>query len=200
MNMRIRTTLSIVIWPLLAACSSTNAEPQANSTASQSEALVDTSRTDDLSAGHEQAHDRDHHGRAFRHVMLLSIDGLHQVDLANFIKSRASSALAKLARRGLQYTNAYVNRLDGSATNPTDSFPGLLALTTGGSSPTHGGWYDVGYSRDLYPYSASAPCSGTPGAAAIYDESIDVDNTFLWVARPTTSRRIWSRWRARALT
>jgi hypothetical protein len=127
--------------------------------------------------------DRDHgdgHGRAFRHVLLLSIDGLHQVDLARFIKSSPDSALAKLARRGVQYTNAFVNRLDGSPTNPTDSFPGLLALTTGGSSPTHGGWYDVGYARDLYPYSATAPCSGPTGADAIYDESIDVDNTFLW--------------------
>jgi len=123
-----------------------------------------------------------HHelGRAFRHVLLLSIDGLHQIDLANFVKGQPASALAKLARRGVQYTKAFVNRLDGSATNPSDSFPGLLALTTGGSSPTHGGWYDVGYARDLFPYSATAPCSGPAGAPAIYDESIDVDNTFLW--------------------
>jgi len=172
--MRIKTTLSLAMLPLLAACSSTSNEPQTSSQSSQSEALVQANHNDGREAEHE------HDGRAFRHVLLLSIDGLHQVDLAGFIKNSPASALAKLARRGIQYTKAYVNRLDGSPSNPTDSFPGLLALTTGGSSPTHGGWYDVGYARDLYPYSATAPCSGLPGAAATYDESIDADNTFLW--------------------
>ncbi len=56
----------------------------------------------------------------------------------------------------------------------------MLALTTGGSSPTHGGWYDVSYTRDLFPYSATAPCAGAPGTAVAYDESIDADLTFLW--------------------
>src|SRR5437773_5440909 len=167
--MRLKTSLSVFVLPLLAACSSTTSEPQEGSVATTSQALTSSSHGDDG--------DRDHgdgHGRAFRHVLLLSIDGLHQLDLARFLKASPDSALAKLARRGVQYTNAFVNRLDGSPTNPTDSFPGLLALTTGGSSPTHGGWYDVGYARDLYSYSATAPCSGPTGADAIYDESIDV--------------------------
>ena len=171
-KMRIGNIFSFAALPLLAACSSSSFEPQTTTTESQSEALVNDHRT--------PQGDHDHDGHAFRHVLLISIDGLHQVDLARFIKDAPSSALAKLARRGLQYANAYVNRLDGSPTNPSDSFPGLLALTTGGSSPSHGGWYDVSYARDLYPYSASAPCSGMPGADAIYDESIDADNTFLW--------------------
>jgi hypothetical protein len=81
-----------------------------------------------------------------------------------------------LAKTGVQYTQAYVNRLDGTATNPSDSFPGLLALVTGGSSPTHGGWYDVAYARDLYTDSTCA----TQGAAATYDETIETDNTGLW--------------------
>ena len=169
--MRTRNIAPLCVLPLFLACTSTSSEPQVSSTESQTEALVGDKNDD---------HSNDHDHRAFRHVLLLSIDGLHQIDLATFIKNNAGSALAKLARRGVQYTKAYVNRLDGSATNPSDSFPGLLALTTGGSSPTHGGWYDVGYARDLYPYSATAPCSGPAGAAAIYDESIDQDNTFLW--------------------
>lgn len=78
----------------------------------------------------------------------------------------------------MQYTNAWVNRLDGTATNPSDSFPGLLALTTGGSSKTHGGWYDVSYARDLYP--GASDCAGTPGTAVAYDETIEVDNSHLW--------------------
>jgi hypothetical protein len=51
-----------------------------------------------------------------------------------------------------------------------------LALTTGGSSPTHGGWYDVSYARDLYTDNTCA----TQGAAATYDETIELDNTGLW--------------------
>ena len=125
-------------------------------------------------------HGRGHDGHAFKHVLLLSIDGLHQVDLARFIASAPHSALARLATRGVRYDSAFVNRLDGTPTNPSDSFPGLLALTTGGSSATHGGWYDVSYARDLYAYSADAPCSGAPGTAVTYDESIDADDTHLW--------------------
>lgn len=37
----------------------------------------------------------------------------------------------------------------------TDSFPGVLALLTGGSSKSHGVYYDDSYSRDLW-------CPGTP--------------------------------------
>ncbi|MGZ3439544.1 MAG: alkaline phosphatase family protein [Polyangia bacterium] len=111
-------------------------------------------------------------------MLLLSIDGMHEVDLARFVADNPRSTLAALARHGVQYTNAWVNRLDGSATNPSDSFPGLLALTTGGSSRTHGGWYDVSYARDLF--AAGAGCAGAPGTAVAYDESIELDNSHLW--------------------
>jgi len=163
--------------PLLVACSTASSEPQPLTT--QAEALV-RSETPGVERSEGRENDRGRDGRAFRHVLLLSIDGLHQLDLSRFISNNPASALAKLAHSGVQYEKAYVNRLDGSPSNPSDSFPGLLALTTGGSSVTHGGWYDVGYARDLYPYSATAPCSGAPGADAVYDESIDADNTFLW--------------------
>ncbi len=113
---------------------------------------------------------------AIEHVLLLSIDGMHEVDLTGFIAAHPASNLAKLAKTGVHYTNAKVNALDGSPTNPTDSFPGLLALTTGGSSPTTGGWYDVSYARDLYPDST---CT-TPGTDVAYDEGLDVDTTSLW--------------------
>lgn len=113
---------------------------------------------------------------AISHVLLLSIDGMHEVDLANYIAAHPTSALAKLAQSGVHYTNANVNALDGTPTNPTDSFPGLLALTTGGSSPTTGGWYDVSYARDLYP---DATCT-TPGTMVNYDESLEIDNRGLW--------------------
>jgi predicted AlkP superfamily pyrophosphatase or phosphodiesterase len=109
-------------------------------------------------------------------VLLLSVDGLHQLDLQNFLKAHPASALAQLAQHGTQYDNAWVNALDGTPTNPSDSFPGLLALTTGGSSRTHGGWYDVSYARELFPYNAAAPCSGSPGTMVTFDESVELDS------------------------
>jgi Type I phosphodiesterase / nucleotide pyrophosphatase len=135
-------------------------------------------QTDAPLVASSQREHRRHHDLDVQRVLLLSIDGMHEVDLARFVAHNPGSALAALARHGVQYTNAWVNRLDGSATNPSDSFPGLLALTTGGSSRTHGGWYDVSYARDLY--AASAGCKGARGTAVAYDESIDVDNSHLW--------------------
>ena len=113
---------------------------------------------------------------AVARVLLLSIDGMHQVDLANFIAAHPTSSLAGLAKNGVQYANAAVNALDGTASNPSDSFPGLLALTTGGSSPTTGGWYDVSYARDLYKDSTCA----TPGTMVNYDESLEINHDGLW--------------------
>jgi len=178
--MKNRFVLSALGLSLLAACSSGSPVPgtaDAPSAATETQALADGANlAPDASREGRHGHD----GHAFKHVLLLSIDGLHQTDLANFITGAPKSALAKLAKRGIRYENAFVNRLEGKPTNPSDSFPGLLALTTGGSSPTHGGWYDVSYSRDLFAYSADAPCSGSPGAAVTYDESIDADDTHLW--------------------
>src|SRR5438093_10117406 len=60
------------------------------------------------------------------HVLLLSIDGLHDLDLANYIKAHPDSAMASLTGTGVRYTSAYTLR-------PSDSFPTFLALITGGS-------------------------------------------------------------------
>jgi hypothetical protein len=155
-----RTLFTLVLAGALAGCSA--AAPPALGT--QAEPLATPAS-------------RHHHHEAVRHVLLLSIDGLHEVDLSRFIAAHPTSALSALAQHGVQYTNAWVNRLDGSATNPSDSFPGLLALATGGSSRTHGGWYDVSYARDLF---ADATCAGAPGTAVTYDETIDVATPHLW--------------------
>jgi hypothetical protein len=101
------------------------------------------------------------------HVLLLSIDGLHALDLERFIAANPGSALAGLAQRGTTYTQA-------SASRPSDSFPGLLALVTGGGPATTGVWYDDAYDRTL-----SAPGSdcSTKGTEVVLDESIDKDPT-----------------------
>src|SRR3979409_2693145 len=60
------------------------------------------------------------------HVLLISVDGMHAIDLENYLNAHPRSALAELAARGVRYTGA-------SSSKPSDSFPGLLAMVTGGA-------------------------------------------------------------------
>jgi len=101
-----------------------------------------------------------------KHVLLLSIDGLHQADLSRWIAGHPSSALAQLSRSGVIYA-------DARATTPSDSFPGLLALVTGGTPKSTGVYYDDSYDRTLYPPGSN--CTGTPGTEVVYDETVDFD-------------------------
>jgi len=104
--------------------------------------------------------------RAIEHVLLISVDGLHQVDLARFIASNPSSTLARLADRGVQYTNA-------RAPTPSDSFPGLLALVTGGTPRSTGVYYDDSYDRTLYPPGSN--CEDPAGTECTYFEIAEAD-------------------------
>ena len=114
-----------------------------------------------------------------RHVLLLSIDGFHQHDLANCLQSGGCPNLAKLVGRGVTYTNA-------RTTTPSDSFPGMLAQVTGGTPKTTGVYYDDSYDRTLFSPDGKFPavaagCSGNPGTEVVLDESIDVfPNTTLF--------------------
>jgi hypothetical protein len=116
-----------------------------------------------------------------QHVLLISVDGLHALDLANFVSSHHDSTLAALSRSGVTYTNA-------STSAPSDSFPGLATLVTGGSPTTAGLWYDVTYNRALSPpaLTTSLPitgganlCPDVVGTPMAYDESIDINLTLL---------------------
>src|ERR1700732_1068683 len=102
------------------------------------------------------------------HVLLISVDGLHALDVANFVDAHPNSALAELSRHGVTYSNA---RTPANS----DSFPGLLALVTGGSPITHGLFYDVSYDRTIFDPTNTA-CSGPPGNNMVFDESIDLYN------------------------
>ena len=79
-----------------------------------------------------------------RHVLLISIDGMHAVDFENCVASSTCPTLAALGKTGLNYTRTTTSR-------PSDSFPGLMALVTGGSPRTVGAFYDVAYDRVLAP-------------------------------------------------
>src|SRR3974377_1355508 len=78
-------------------------------------------------------HDEDNDGRRIKRVLLISVDGLHALDLTNYVAAHPNSTLTLLSSHGKTYTNA-------STSQPSDSFPGLAALVTGGSPTTTGFW------------------------------------------------------------
>jgi Type I phosphodiesterase / nucleotide pyrophosphatase len=136
--------------------------------------------------------DRGFGSSGIKRVLLISIDGMHALDFINCaagINGVNGGApycpnLAKLAETGVNY-------LETSTSKPSDSFPGLMALASGGSPRTVGALYDVAYDRSLDPPAtttgngvAGAPglCTpGTPptGTTTEFDEGIDIDKTLL---------------------
>ena len=128
--------------------------------------------------------------RAIKHVLLLSIDGMHAVDLYNCSHGVAGvnngdpycPNLAALSHRAINYVAAVSSK-------PSDSFPGLAALITGGSPKSTGLYYDVAYDRSL---AAPATTTGTglaggsctpygipAGTTTDFDQGIDLDDTQL---------------------
>ena len=114
-----------------------------------------------------------------QHVLLISVDGLHALDLTNYVATHQDSTLALLSQHGITYTNA-------STATPSDSFPGLASLVTGGGPVTAGFWYDDTYNRLLSPPrqtdglgNPGGPCPGKIGTNIAWDEAIDRDLTKL---------------------
>lgn len=142
---------------------------------------------------HKDGHDNDSaKGKTVQHVLLISIDGMHALDFINCSKGISGANggdpycpnLAELAETGINY-------LDTSTSKPSDSFPGLMSIVTGGTPRTFGAFYDVAYDRSLDPPaqttgngvagSPSACTAGAPptGTTTEYDEGIDLDKTQL---------------------
>src|SRR6202000_2386866 len=114
-----------------------------------------------------------------RHVLLISVDGLHALDLSNYVATHGDSNLAALSRHGVTYTN-------NSTSSPSDSFPGLASLVTGGSPVTTGLWYDDTYNRALSPPAQTdglgnpgGSCPGKIGTNVAWDEAVDIGLTGL---------------------
>ena len=97
------------------------------------------------------------------HVLLLSIDGMHALDLARLTKERSDSALARLSAHGITYTNAHTSF-------PSNSWPGLLSMVAGGSPNSTGVIFENSYDRSLSP--PASDCAKT-GTTVIFDSSID---------------------------
>ena len=125
-----------------------------------------------------------------KHVLLISVDGMHAVDYENCVHGMSTvnggepfcPEMAALSKTGRNYVAA-------STSKPSDSFPGLTAIVTGGSPALTGVYYDVAYARNLDAPAtttgngvAAGPC--TPGAAPTgttteYEEGIDIDQSKL---------------------
>jgi hypothetical protein len=104
--------------------------------------------------------------RGVQHVLLLSIDGFHAVDLEICVAKGTCPNLSKLTEHGITYTNA-------STTKPSDSFPGLLAQVTGGTSKSTGVFYDDSYDRTLFVPGSN--CKTGPGTETNLAENIDMN-------------------------
>lgn len=133
-----------------------------------------------------------------KHVVLISVDGMHAIDFYNCQHGIAGvndgdpycPNMAALANTGINYVNVTSSR-------PSDSFPGLAALTTGGSPKTTGMYYDVAYDRSLDQPTittgtglAGGACEayGLPtGTTTDYDQGIEFDDTKLNGGAPGAS-------------
>jgi predicted AlkP superfamily pyrophosphatase or phosphodiesterase len=163
--MSMKNVLPLLSLFLLGACSSTVGSGPATG-----EQASTVSQADEI--GRDGDGDGDE-GRSadVRRVLLLSVDGLHERDLENFIASHPGSALAELAGHGVRYTHAHT-------TTPSDSFPGMTAPVTGATPKTAGVYYDDSYDRTLY--APGSDCKGKPGTEVVYDESIEYDDSKLF--------------------
>ena len=74
-------------------------------------------------------------GTKVDHVLVISVDGMHQSDLAWYAQNFPKSTLAALMAQGIDYSNA-------STPFPSDSFPGMVGQLTGGNPATTGIYYD----------------------------------------------------------
>ncbi|NHN57374.1 alkaline phosphatase family protein [Calidifontibacter sp. DB0510] len=113
------------------------------------------------------AHHAPKHGKQSKHVLLISVDGMHQSDLEWYVAHHPASTLAKLTHRGAEYTQA-------ATSNPSDSDPGGTALMTGGNPKTTGIYYDVEYSHTTdQPGAPCIPGKPATGGDVIYDSPDD---------------------------
>src|SRR6202158_4125750 len=140
------------------------------------------------SVGTAIAQNNDVHEGHIKRVLLISVDGMHAVDFTNCANSISTAnngkpycpAIAALGNTGVNY-------VDASTSKPSDSFPGLTAIITGGSPALTGVYYDVAYSRNLDAPAkttgngvAAGPCTaGAPptGTTTEYEEGIDIDQS-----------------------
>jgi len=128
----------------------------------------DNQQTQDHGSGqNDNQNDKDgKEGKDGKHVLVLSVDGLHQKDLDWYVKAHPTSALASLVNHGTSYNHA-------QTPVPSDSFPGMVGQFTGGNPGTTGIYYDDTYNRALLP-AGTTDCKNTvPGTEVALTEAAD---------------------------
>ena len=135
---------------------------------------------------------------SIKHVLLISIDGMHALDFKNCSQGIAGvndgkpfcPNLAALGTNGVNYVAANTSK-------PSDSFPGLMNIVSGATPRLMGVYYDVAYDRTLDgPATATGngnpagPCDATKpptGYTTEYEEGLDFDQTMLNGGAPGAS-------------
>ncbi len=133
-----------------------------------------------------------------KHVLLISIDGMHAVDFYNCAHGIAGANggapycpnLAALRHTGINYVAAVSSK-------PSDSFPGIAALVTGGTPKSTGLYYDVAYDRSLdgptittgtgLAAATCTPYAPPTGTTTDNDQGVDIDDTALNGGAPNAS-------------
>ncbi len=120
-----------------------------------------------------------------KHVLLISIDGMHAIDFGNCSKGLASiNGGNPYCPHIAQLADHAVNYLSASTSRPSDSFPGLTAIVTGATPRSTGAFYDVSYDRSLSPPAQTTPygipggpnlCPSVIGTQVGNDEEIDIN-------------------------
>ena len=107
----------------------------------------------------------------YQHVLMVSVDGLHQADVTDPNLKGSLSTILSLKQHGVSYSHA-------STTRPSDSFPGTLSYLTGALPGTTGVYYDDSYSRTLFA-PGSNPKTAKPGTEVLYAENLDKNQALL---------------------
>jgi hypothetical protein len=133
------------------------------------------------------AEDHDTH---IKHVLLLSIDGMHAVDFYNCAHGvEGANGGEPYCPHMAALGDTAINYVATSSSKPSDSFPGLAAIVSGGTPKSTGLYYDVAFDRSLDAPAkttgtglAAGPCTpyATPtGTTTDNDQGIDYDDTKL---------------------
>lgn len=107
-------------------------------------------------------------GARARHVIVISVDGLHESDLEAYIATHSNSTLAKFVGEGASYSNAHTPF-------PSDSFPGMTAIVTGANPRSAGIYYDDSWNRALLPAGTTRCMGVAPGVEVTYFEQLDLN-------------------------
>lgn len=125
-----------------------------------------------------------------KHVLLLSIDGMHAIDFYNCANGiHGVNGGGPYCPNMAALSPTMINYVNVTSSRPSDSFPGMAALASGGTPKSTGLYYDVAYDRSL---DAPAEKTGTglgagpcmpyaepTGTTTDFDQGIELDDTKL---------------------